>query len=238
LHGLSSNHTTWDAMVKKLQKAEINTLIWDQRGHGNSDMTRKASLYTFPVFAEDLYQILQAESIEKASFVGYSYGGPILFELAKSHPEMVEHLVLISANCISPPYYMGVGFVTPVLYAFYTLLGWLLLWQSRKKYYYYKHGDASGYIQSTLRGYTTMPLSVNFWMLAQMFRLDYRSLLPRLTMPVLIIRAEHDPFFSATEARYMARSLPNARITSPKHPSHFVASHAQDEIADMVISFI
>ena len=237
LHGLSSNHTTWEPMLARLKKERINSIALDQRGHGHSDMTRRSSLYRIPVFADDLERVLETEEVGQAVFVGYSYGGPVLLEYARRHPDSVLGLVLISANCVSPVRYMGLSFLAPVLYGLLQVLGYLLVWQHRSRYHYYKHGEASGYWQSTLRGLKTMPISVNLWMLSQMFVIDFRSILPAIKAPTLIIRAEHDPFFSVAEADYMVAKMPDAKVVVPKHPSHFVASQGQEEIADLVVDF-
>lgn len=238
LHGLSSNHTTWNAMVERLHNEKINSIAWDQRGHGLSDKRKRRSNYRWPVFSDDLFRILEAENIAHANFVGYSYGVPILMELAKNHADMLDGLVLISGNFTSPPVYMRLGLLTPLLYGLFQLGGWLLVPQFRKKYYYYKHGEASGYWQSTIRGLSTMPLSVNAWMFSLVFHMNYRRVLPTIKAPTVIVRADHDPFFSASEAADMAKTMPNARVVSPKHPSHFVASRSQDEISDLILSTV
>ena len=238
LHGLSSNHTTWDTIVERLHTEKINSIAWDQRGHGHSDKVKRRSNYRLPVFSDDLYRILNAENVTHANFVGYSYGVPILLELAKNHADIIDGLVLISGNFVSPNKYMRLGLLSPLLYGLFQLGGWLMFPQFRKKYYYYKHGEASGYWQSTIRGLSTMPLSINAWMFSLVFPMNYRRVLSIIKAPTVIVRADHDPFFSAAEAAEMAKTMPNAHLFSPKHPSHFVASRSQDEISDLILSTV
>lgn len=47
---------------------------------------------------EDVFQLLKYLKIEKASFVGFSMGGAISFEMAIQHPELVEKLVIINSG--------------------------------------------------------------------------------------------------------------------------------------------
>lgn len=238
LHGLSANHTTWLEVIKILHGNKYNSLALDLRGHGSSSKTRKRSLYKLPVFTDDLKSIIDAENIKRFFLVGYSFGGSIVIDYAIKYPDSLLGLVLASANHTNPLEHKGIKFLTPLGYGFLNLLAFLLLWQKRKKYYYYKQGESRGYWHSVWIGLNTMPLSVNFWMLAQMGRLDFKKTIANIKAPTLIIRAQNDPFLSAAEAREMIKAIPNVEIVIPKHPSHFLASRAQEEIAQIILAFI
>ncbi len=51
---------------------------------------------TFPAMATDIAELIKFLGFEKADVMGYSLGGGVALRLAIDHPEVVEHLVLIS----------------------------------------------------------------------------------------------------------------------------------------------
>lgn len=238
LHGLSANHTTWLQTIKVLHENKYNSLALDLRGHGFSDKTKKRSLYRLPVWSDDLKMVIQAEKLEKFFLVGYSFGGSIAIDYAIKYPDSLLGLVLISANHVNPFEYKGIKFLTPLADGLLNLLAALLIWQKRKKYYYYKQGESKSYWHSVWIGLNTMPLSVNFWTLSQMLRLNFKEDIAHINAPTIIVRAKKDPFLSEAEAYQMAEKIPQAKIVVPEHTSHFLASRAQEEIAKIILNFV
>lgn len=238
LHGLSSNHTTWLNAMRALQENKYGSLALEIRGHGLSDKTKKRELYKFPVFTRDLNSVLERENIKNFVLVGYSFGGSIAIDYAAKYPEKLAGLILISASHVNPLEYKKIKFLTPAAYWFLQLLAFLLLWQSRKEYYYYRHGKSQGYWHSVWVGLSTMPLSVNFWMLSEIGRLNLKNALQRIKVPTLIIRAQNDPFVSRAEANDMAHAISQSRIITSRNPSHFVASCSQEEVAEIILKFL
>jgi len=238
LHGLSSNHTTWINAIETLHKNGYNSIALDLRGHGHSDKNKIKSLYKIPVFTDDLNRIVKNENINRFFLVGYSFGGAIAIDYAIKYSNSILGLVLISANHVNPLEYKKIKFLTPIGYAILNFFAFLLLWQKRKKYYYFQQGESGGYWHSVWVGLNTMPLSINFWMLSQMGGLNFRENIANIKAPTIIIRANDDPFLSAAEAEEMSKAILNARIIIPKHSSHFLASHAQEEVAQIILEFL
>ena len=238
LHGLSSNHTTWLPAAEALNKLGLNCLLPDLRGHGHSDKTKKRNLYKFPVFTEDLRQIIEAEKLSEIILIGYSFGGFIALDYAVKYPESAAGLVLISANHVNPLKYKKIGFLTPLGYAVLNFLAWLLLWQKRKSYYYFNQAAARSYWQSTFTGFTTMPLSVNFWMLSEIGKIDFSRNISKINCPTLLVRSQGDPFLSAAEISDMAKGIKAAKTVTLNEPSHFLASRHQEKILALIINFL
>lgn len=240
LHGLSSNHTTWNAMAVGLKKYRLNFLLPDLRGHGYSDKTKKRSLYKFSVFIEDLEKIIEKEKISRVILVGYSFGGFIALGYAIKYPVSVASLILISTNHVNPFRYRHINFLTWPTYYAVSFLAWLLLWQKRKQYYYYRHNPEviKGYWPSTLSGFATMPISVNLWMLAEIAYLDFSHDIEKITCPTLIIKSKSDPFVSLAEAADMMRKIKSAEIITLETTTHFLASRCQEDITGIIINFL
>jgi len=238
LHGLSSNHTTWNQAARFLKELRLNCLAPDQRGHGHSDKIKKRFLYKLPVFTQDLKEIIEQENLGKVILVGYSYGGYIAIDYAIKNPASVAGLILISANHVNPMKYWHLDFLTPVAAGVLNLLAWLLLWQKRKNYYYYDHATARGYWHSTFTGYTTMPLAINFWMLAAVAYLDFSREIAKINCPTLIIKAKKDPFLSIKEAKDMAAKIKNIKIVTLEEDTHFLASRYQEKIIKVIADWL
>ncbi len=238
LHGLSSNHTTWNAPMEALEKLGLNSLAPDLRGHGHSDKTKKRDLYKFPVFTEDIDKIIEKEKLEKIILVGYSFGGFIALDYVIKHPKKVSALILISANHVNPLKYKKIGFLTWPAYGLANALAWLLLWQKRKNYYYYNQEEDLGYWRSTLKGLTTMPISINLWMLSEAAHLDFSRDISKIGCPVLIIKSRSDSFVSETEARDMTQKIKSVKLITLDENTHFLASRYQEKIVDVIANFL
>lgn len=238
LHGLSSNHTTWLKTAAALNEKKYNTLLVDLRGHGLSDKTKDKKFYNFEFFSRDLEQIVSREKISKFFLVGYSFGGTICIDYGTRHSNSILGLVLISTNYINPLRYRGLGFLAPLGAGLLNFFAFIFLWQKRKHYYYYEQGKSKGYFHSVWEGLNTMPVSINFWMLALFGRLDFKNTIQQITAPVLIVRAKADPFLSQREAAEMAKNMPRAKILAPKSSGHFLASGAQQETGRIILDFI
>ncbi|TSC90974.1 MAG: alpha/beta hydrolase fold protein [Parcubacteria group bacterium Licking1014_17] len=237
LHGLSSNHTTWLYLMDVLAKNNINSIAPDLRGHGYSDMSKKRSRYRIPALRKDIELIMKNEGLKGAHLVGYSYGGYIGIDLAIANPPLVKSLVLISTNHVSPMKYSWLSFLSGSSYVFLNTLAYLLIWQKRKKYLYFEQNKSRGYWDSTFKGYLTMPLPVNFWMLSEVFRLNYAESLKNIACPTLILHGKGDIFISDREIKDMADKIRNCRVVHLES-GHFLASRYQEEVAEKTLQFV
>jgi pimeloyl-ACP methyl ester carboxylesterase len=82
LTGISSNHTV---------------IVFDSRGIGNTTIGSKA--YTIQLLANDTAGLMDALKIPKVDAFGYSMGGIITQQIAVTHPDKVNRLVLVAASC-------------------------------------------------------------------------------------------------------------------------------------------
>lgn len=238
LHGLSSNHTTWEGVMKKLAEEKINTIALDLRGHGYSDKRRQRSLYALPIMSEDVRAVMRQENIETIHVVGYSWGGYIGMDFAQRFPDQIKSLILVSTGYTNPFAYTIVPFMGLVGNMLLNVLGYLLIWQKRKEYHYFKPNEARGYWDSTFTGLATMPLSINFWMLAEVLKINFRNALPRIAAPTLILYGEHDAFISRKEIRDMAEKIQNSTVVYMENSSHYLATAYQEKITGHIVKFL
>src|SRR5580693_10441069 len=86
----------WEPVLRKLRRHFRRVLV-DNRGCGRSD--RPAGLFAVAAMAGDIVAVLDAAGIRRAHVLGASLGGMVAQELAVTHPERVDGLVLA---CTTP----------------------------------------------------------------------------------------------------------------------------------------
>jgi len=238
LHGLSSNHTTWLKTMGALRENRYNCLALDLRGHGYSDKTKNKNLYQLAVLSDDLRQIISDEQIKNFILVGYSFGGQIAIDYSAKYPDDPKGLILISVNHAPPLNYLRLNFLTPLLSGGLNLLAALLSWQERQEYHYYEHGKAVGYWDSVWDGLRTMPISVNFWLLAQVIKINLKNEIKQIKVPTVFVCGQNDAFITQKEISDMTQAIPGSKLIISKNPSHFVGTNSQDETTKIIIDFL
>jgi len=92
LHAGIADSRMWDAEVKALRDTH-QVVRLDLRGWGRSQLVPG----TFSYYG-DVLAVLDALKITRATLVGCSFGSNVALDVAVSHPERVERLVLISPS--------------------------------------------------------------------------------------------------------------------------------------------
>ncbi len=97
LHGFASNHSVnwvFPQWVKTLSGAGRRVIVYDARGHGQSEKLYRPEAYGIPLMAEDARNLLDHLGIERADAMGYSMGARVAAVLALAHPARVRSLVI------------------------------------------------------------------------------------------------------------------------------------------------
>ncbi len=92
VHGWMDTKKLWQSQAEKL--ASNSVLTFDLRGHGESD--KPETDYSIPLFADDLFHLLNHLSIKKIILLGHSMGGMIAQQFYLEHPDKVNALILCS----------------------------------------------------------------------------------------------------------------------------------------------
>lgn len=112
--GMGSAQAAWLNQVKALSDA-FRVLTYDHRGTGESE-TADAPV-TMRTYADDLVRLLDEVGVEEAGYVGLSFGGRVLMELALARPERVRALVLGGTSCGGSQHVPGLVDATAALRA-------------------------------------------------------------------------------------------------------------------------
>lgn len=97
LHGFSATHLMWNPQVDAFSQ-KYRFVIYDARGHGQTDSPPDVKDYSEEIVTEDLYRLLQALGIQKAVIGGLSMGGYESLLFYKAHPDLVSALVLMDTG--------------------------------------------------------------------------------------------------------------------------------------------
>ena len=97
LHGGAVDSRAWDDQFNVFA-ARYKVIRYDLRGSGKSANEEKPYSNS-----EDLLALLRFLKVDRACLIGISRGGGIAYDFTLEHPDMVEALVLISANLSNTP---------------------------------------------------------------------------------------------------------------------------------------
>jgi 3-oxoadipate enol-lactonase len=96
VQGMGFDRLGWEPVLPKLRR-RFRLVLVDNRGFGRSD--RSAGSFGVADMAGDVIAVLDHAGIRKAHVMGASLGGLVAQELAITHPELVDGLVLA---CTAP----------------------------------------------------------------------------------------------------------------------------------------
>lgn len=95
LHGNGEDGTYFSHQMDYFSKS-YRVIALDTRGHGQSP--RGTAAFSIGQFAEDLFDWMNAQEIEKAIVLGFSDGANIATRFALRHPDRVSRLILNGGN--------------------------------------------------------------------------------------------------------------------------------------------
>jgi pimeloyl-ACP methyl ester carboxylesterase len=96
-HGYSSTSRMWDGQVAAL-KDRYQIVVWDFRGHGESDYPKDGAQYSEELTVGDMLALLDLASAKKAIVAGLSLGGYMSLAFHASHPDRVRALMLFDTG--------------------------------------------------------------------------------------------------------------------------------------------
>jgi lipase len=92
LHGVSAHGERYRKLAVERWAARFRVVAPDLRGHGRSGYEPP---WDFETHIADLVDTIDSLGIEQADWVGHSFGGRLLLELASAQPERIRRLVLL-----------------------------------------------------------------------------------------------------------------------------------------------
>jgi lipase len=92
LHGVTGHGRRFRRLAEERLAERFRVLAPDLRGHGRSDWEPP---WTVDANLADVLETVAAAGVERAVWLGHSYGGRLVLELAAREPDRVERAVLL-----------------------------------------------------------------------------------------------------------------------------------------------
>lgn len=105
MHGWGGSVSAFLFVAKRLATYGYRCMLLDFAGFG--DTPEPKTPYTVKDYANDVLHLICELKVEKAVFVGHSFGGRIGLEIATQKPECVQKLVLVDSAGLKPRRKLG-----------------------------------------------------------------------------------------------------------------------------------
>ena len=97
IQGVGGSMDNWEPSILRNLATNHTVIVFDNRGVGNTTIGTEP--YSIKLLSNDTAGLMDALKIQKANVLGHSMGSMIAQQLALTHPEKVNRLLLISSTC-------------------------------------------------------------------------------------------------------------------------------------------
>lgn len=104
LHGGPGSAHNYMLGLSALAKQGMQVIFYDQLGGGLSDHPNDDSLWTIPLFVDELRQVRKHLQLDSIHLLGHSWGGMLAIEYLLTQPKGIKSVILAS-SMISMPLY-------------------------------------------------------------------------------------------------------------------------------------
>jgi 3-oxoadipate enol-lactonase len=236
LHGIGGHRRNWAAQLAHFSR-RCCALAWDARGYGDSDDSPQP--LTFGDFAEDLRRLLDHLGVARAHLVGLSMGGMIAQDFAARYPQRVATLALVDTSA-------GLGAASAAVREEFLARRLRPLEQGLTP------ADIAPAVVEVLVA-RNAPEAVRAMMRASMAALrvesykqalqaivttDFRAVLPRISVPTLVIVGEEDAVTPPAEAEFLAEHIPGAELVTIPGAGHLTNLEAPETFNTILEAFL
>lgn len=236
----------WESPVwrhwTKFLAAHFRYIRYDERGCGLTD--RDVGDLSFPRWVEDLESVIRASApAEPFVLLGISQGAATAVAYAARHPEKVSHLVLYGGFAVGARGFDDAAY-TKISDALRELVrvGWgtdnpAFRQVFTSRFIPQGSGEQIEWFNDLCRRTTTPELAYRLFTVRS--RIDVRDLLPRVSVPTLVIHADADQVIPLEQARKMAREIPGAEFVQVQSRNHILLANeeAWREFREVVLRF-
>lgn len=237
-HGFGCDQNMWRFVAPAFEE-EYRLILFDYVGSGGSDLNAyDADRYSkLEGYAQDVLDICEELDLEDVIFVGHSVSSVIGMLAAMEQPHRFDRLILIGPSACyvnEPPDYVG-GFNRSDIVELLQMMDKNYIgWANFLAPAVMGNGDRpelSGELKDSFC--STDPVIARRFAEAT-FLSDYRSILPKVPVPSLIMQCSEDIIAPLTVGEYLQRSLPNSRQVVMKATGHCPhMSHPEETIQTM-----
>ena len=243
LHGIPGSAWAWAAVGEQLT-THYRVIIPDLAGFGHSDPP--VGDFYLDAQAAAIRQLLGELGIDSLCLAGHDFGGPVAITLLRLFPDLhVSKLVLSATNLFTDTYVpppLRLARVPLLNRLFFKAmagnrlgLGMMYLAATHQKgdatwTKYARHLTPSGMnLTSRIFQRSLADLKGNYQPIEEM--------LPKLSMPMLVLWGTHDPFFAVAVGERTQRAISNATLQVYEQTGHFVPEERPAWVARDLLTF-
>jgi 3-oxoadipate enol-lactonase len=215
-------------------------ILVDPPGHGLSE--KLTGVFTFEQCARCIVDILDGLGMERAHFVGNSWGGMIGGTFAATYPERIGDAVLM--NCTASPAGRRQKVEYGLLLRMAKLFGGIRppLTRSVLRAFlgpttFSTRPDVVAYVRDTVQA---VDVDSGSWAVKSVVpaRPDQRSLCAKISTPVLVVAGVEDATFPLPETIAMAEAIPDAAIAVLEGVAHLAGLENPPLVNKLIEEFV
>lgn len=233
IHGFGSSQLDWELQAEAFRE-HFTLVMPDLRGFGQS--SKEVAPFSVDQYAEDLRALLQHLEIDRFSLLGYSLGGAVSFAFSVEQPERIERLILVNTWPSFRPTTFRKKWELALRKTLVRLSGMDKMARVLGKRLFPEEGQEE--LRATFEErYAQNDKSVYLALLQTLPKWSVRDRIGGLTMPVLVLGAEHDYTPHSEKEDYVA-DLPNAVLEMVEGSRHGTPFDRTEEFNARVLQFL
>lgn len=243
VHGFGTDQRAWKDVADAFL-ADFRVVLLDNAGAGGSDpvaFDRHQDRYlSLDGYAADLLDVCEALELDGATFVGHSAGAMACVLAALRQPARASRLVLIGASprYVDAPGYRG-GFTRAEVDGLYAdVMGRFSDWARAFAPAMMGNPDRPALAAQFADAIQSIPKDRVLTVLYSIFRSDYREVVARLSLPVLLIQSSEDPAVPIEVAEFMHRSIANSRLVVIRASGHLPHVSSPGKVVEAMRDFV
>jgi len=232
-HSLAAHSDMWEPQMAALT-AHYRVVRFDTRGHGRSPVNKADS---FSVMAGDVIGLLDHLDIDRTDYLGLSMGGMIGQQLAISHGDRLNAMVLCDTTSVIPPENAG-QFAQRAATARDKGMGALVEATMQRWFtagYLADHAAAARPVADMIAATPVEGFAHGCEVIAT---LNMTDKLPSITTPTLVIVGEEDVGTPVAASRVIHEAIPGAELCIIPNASHFSNWEQPTIFNDAVTGFL
>ena len=232
VHGFSKNRRFWYAWLPQLAR-RYRVVCVDLRGHGESAPVAGDFVMALEPFADDLAALLDHLGLARAHFVMAEFATAVALVLATRHPARVQSLVLpgFGYNWAGAP-------VKPRDWARQIAAEGSAAWARDTNRFRLPAGTDPALAAWYVAQQSRMPASFLIKLFEFAADLDQTALLPRVTMPVLLLGGTLAQQDTADSVRHAERVMPDCRLVLFEGMPFNVMTACPEACVDATLEFL
>ncbi|WP_207534743.1 alpha/beta fold hydrolase [Desertivirga arenae] len=240
-HGFGTNQKVWN-FVRAAFEQDYRIVLYDNIGASHSDLSfyEPERYRDLNGYKQDLLDICEDLQLTNITFVGHSVSGIIGLLASVDRPDLFSSLILIgsSARYLNEEGYTG-GFEQADLNTIYSDIVFNYeQWAKGFSTMVMRNDDRPIFAEGFMSGLLSLRPDIALSLIKTIFQSDFRSVLPLVQHPTLIIQSEKDLAVPQEAAEHLHRSIPNSKIEYVAAEGHFPHITAPDAIVGAIERFL